>query len=184
MKKKCLPAYEMLNLRHGHWGMLWPIFFMVRRVLFVVGVCALIEYPVYQVFLFLLPTLAVMAVLALVRPLEDRTTNLLEIYNSFTILCMSYCLLCFTEFVLDPGARYQMGFVMVILTVKNICVNLYVVGSGPARMCKLRCKSRWLRRKQIQRKWSLRAQRTKNFLRRTFTRRSTLERGTAYHIES
>ena len=41
IKSKFEPAYEMLNLRHGKGTMLWPILFMVRRVLFVVGVCAL-----------------------------------------------------------------------------------------------------------------------------------------------
>jgi len=38
-KKKYLPVYEMLNLRHGKWTMLWPVSFMIRRSLFVIGVC-------------------------------------------------------------------------------------------------------------------------------------------------
>ena len=44
-KSKFFPAYEMLNLRHGHWTMLWPVFFMARRALLVLGVILLIEYP-------------------------------------------------------------------------------------------------------------------------------------------
>ena len=46
-KKKYEPAYEMLNQRRGHWTMLWPIFFMLRRIIFVVAVCLLKEYPVF-----------------------------------------------------------------------------------------------------------------------------------------
>ena len=57
-----------------------------------------------------------MTLLGLVKPLEDQQTNRLEIYNSFSLLCITYCLLCFTSFVADPGTRYDIGFVLVILT--------------------------------------------------------------------
>ena len=43
-KKKFGAVYEMLQLRHGKWTMLWPIFFMIRRTIFVIAVCFLMEH--------------------------------------------------------------------------------------------------------------------------------------------
>ena len=57
-----------------------------------------------------------MMVLAHFKPLITMQSNKLETYNSFTILTMIYCLMCFTELTLDPEARYTMGYVLVILT--------------------------------------------------------------------
>lgn len=42
--KRFKPAYEMLNLRHGKWTMLYPLVFMIRRLLFVFAVCILIDF--------------------------------------------------------------------------------------------------------------------------------------------
>lgn len=90
-----------------------------------------------------------MVVLGVVEPLKNRGENKLEIYNSFTILLLSYCLLSFTPYVLDADARYQVGFGMVILTVQNIVVNMVIVGKDPVRMVYLRCRRNYIRRRII-----------------------------------
>ena len=89
-------------------------------------------------------------------------------------MSIAYCLMCFTQLALDAEARYNMGYLLVAITIKNIIVNIFIVGSQPARMCKLRCKKRWQRRHLIKEKWRLRAQRTKDFFKRTFTRRKPI----------
>jgi len=61
----------MLNLRHGKATMLWPLAFMVRRMLFVVAVCFLIDYTEMQIIFFMVPTIASTAILAGVKPLEN-----------------------------------------------------------------------------------------------------------------
>lgn len=64
MKKKFHPVYEMLNLRHGKWTMLFPLTFMVRRILFVVAVCFMIDYTEMQIMLFMGPSMFSLAILA------------------------------------------------------------------------------------------------------------------------
>ena len=160
----------MIDLRHGQGTMLWPILFMVCRVLFVVGVCALAVRTEIQLILFMTPTLACMLVLAHYKPLRTSQYNNLEIYNSFMILLMTYCLMCFTNFALDPEARYTMGYVLVFLTAKNIVVNIYIVSQDPFRRSYLRCKVRYYSRQQIKQKWKGKVQKTKNFFKRSFTR--------------
>ena len=42
-----------------------------------------------------------MMVLAHYKPLQNMQSNKLETYNSFVILTMIYCLMCFTQLALD-----------------------------------------------------------------------------------
>lgn len=69
-----------------------------------------------------------MIVIGQIEPLINRQDNAIEMYNSFSILLLTYCLLCLTQFVPDANARYQVGFGMIGLTGQNILVNIYIVG--------------------------------------------------------
>ena len=105
-KKRYGSAYDTIRTNRSKWAMFTPLFFFVRRGLLVVAVCAMIEYPTFQILFFLLPTLVVMVNLGQVEPLSTRKENKLEMYNSWSILCLTYCLLCLTQFVPDAHARY------------------------------------------------------------------------------
>ena len=74
--------------------------------------------------LFIFPTLAVLITVGVVRPFIDDGENQFELYNTFSVLLLSYILFCFTDFVDNPLDRYMMGYVMVIFTFQNIIVNL------------------------------------------------------------
>lgn len=109
--------------------------------------------------LFMGPTLLSMVVLAGVHPLEDRPTNMMEVFNTCMVMMMIYCLLCFTPMALDAQARYTMGFVMVGLVGFNILANIVVVSKDPVRHSCMRCKMRWATRHRCQRRWGQRCTR-------------------------
>ena len=117
IKKKYGSTYSMVDVKNrGTWTLLYPLIFFGRRLIFVVAVVMMIKYPAFQILFFMLPTLGFMIHLGQVEPMKNRLENRLEMYNSFTILLLSYCLCCFTPFVLDANARYEVGFAMVFLT--------------------------------------------------------------------
>ena len=87
-----------------------------------------------------------MIVIGQIEPLINRQDNAIEMYNSFSILLLTYCLLCLTQFVPDANARYQVGFGMIGLTGQNILVNIYIVGRQPVRELFLRCRAKWIHR--------------------------------------
>ena len=133
--------YDMIDLKHKRRSaLLWSLFFLGRRILFALGVIFLIDYPIFQIYLFIFPTLAVLMMVGLAEPLPTPAENKQEVYNNFTILILSYCLLCFTEFVAKPDTRYNMGYLMILLTIQNIVVSLIIIAFSPIRMLKLRCK--------------------------------------------
>jgi len=55
--------YGMVDTKRSKWSMLFPVLFFLRRIIFVVAVVALIDYPTFQIYLFLFPTLVVMITL-------------------------------------------------------------------------------------------------------------------------
>lgn len=90
--------------------------------------------------LFIIPTLAVLIMVGLTRPLSTPFENKQELYNNFSILVVSYCLLCFTNFVPDPTTRYNIGYIMILLTIQNIVVGLSFIAVDPFKQLKLRLK--------------------------------------------
>ena len=134
------------------------------------AVCMLYDNNVMQILFYMLPTLILMCHLGMVHPLRELRDNRIEMYNCFTIMCLSYCLMCYTPYVYDAEARYQIGFFMIGLIAQNLLVNIYLVGKDPLRMMILKCRHNFRNRKQIKAKWALKAQKTKMFFKRTFTR--------------
>ena len=133
--------YDMVDLRHKNMSaLLWCVFFIGRRVAFSVGCIFFKDFPVFQIYLFIFSTLAVLMMVGLARPLPTPFDNKLEMYNNFSILVLSYCLLCFTPFVIDPDTRYDMGYIMILLTIQNILVGLVFIGIQPIKMIHLRMK--------------------------------------------
>lgn len=59
-KKKYGSAYAMITTKKSPKAMLFPLVFFTRRILLVIAVCTMLEYPAFQILFFLLPTIAQM----------------------------------------------------------------------------------------------------------------------------
>ena len=88
----------------------------------------------------------VMIHIGMVEPYPTPIENKLEVYNNYSILWLSYCLFCYTDYVPDPQARYTIGFLMIFLTGQNLIVNLYVIAQEPLHKIKLKLKRAWILR--------------------------------------
>lgn len=70
------PIYDMIDLKHKNASaLLWPIFFIGRRVIFAIGVLFLKEYSLFQIYLFMFSTLAVLMMVGLAKPLATPFEN-------------------------------------------------------------------------------------------------------------
>lgn len=117
-----------------------------------------------------MPTIAVMLVLVAVKPLKGGSPiNNLEIYNCVTLLCLTYCIMIFTPFGSEPGAKYTIGYFMVLIIAQNIVYNIYVVSKDPARITCFKCRTRWAKRGQLKERLRKQALNTKKFLSSKFS---------------
>jgi hypothetical protein len=59
-----------------------------------------------------------------VRPLNSPFLNRMELFNEITLLCCSYFLFAFTDFVAEASTRYAMGWGFIGLIGMNVLVNI------------------------------------------------------------
>ena len=83
--------------------------------------------------------------LTLVKPLNGKFFNSMEIYNEFTLMFCTYFCFLFTDFV-DPEQRDKVGWCFVAFVSTNISLNfgalLFKVGQAVFNMIKQRCVKR------------------------------------------
>lgn len=58
-----------------------------------------------------------------VKPLNQPFLNRIEIFNECCLLCSTYFLFLFTDFVPSPTTRYTLGWAFIGLQIANIGVN-------------------------------------------------------------
>lgn len=80
---------------------------------------------------FIFPTLAVIIIVGLFRPLATKFDNNIEIFDSITVLALSYCLFSFSDFTPDPHLRYKIGYAMIFLTCQNMFINIFLMMKDP-----------------------------------------------------
>ena len=114
-----------------------------------VAVCGLAKYITMQIFLFMIPSMVSLCIIAGIKPLETILDNRLEAFNCITVMLISYCLMTFTPLAIDPMARYTMGFVMFALTILDIAVNIVLVAVDPIKKISRKCKVCYRKRDKL-----------------------------------
>ena len=105
-------------------SILFPLFFMLRRMVFVGIAFMLAQWPVFQlVGQFYLNTLMIIYLLWC-WPLETNFSTLVEVFNEVTAMWMLYFMLTFTDWVPDIELRYQTGWVFIGIFCLNLSVHI------------------------------------------------------------
>lgn len=63
--------------------------------------------------------------------MPSKVEQRLEMFDNVTILSLTYTLLCFTEFVKDPSARYEIGYAMILIVMQNVTVHITLLSIEP-----------------------------------------------------
>ena len=50
-----------------------------------------------------------------VKPLETPFANKMEVFNEYTIILLTYGIMCFTDLVPDPKTRFLIGWYLLLL---------------------------------------------------------------------
>ena len=86
-KKRCGELVLGLKLKQRS-ALLYPVFFMIRRLLYAVILIKCLDRSLYQVQLIMLKTCAFMIYIGSIRPYEARLSNFVELTNEIIItLC-------------------------------------------------------------------------------------------------
>jgi uncharacterized protein YhhL (DUF1145 family) len=106
---------------------MYNVLYMLRRLLITFVATILKQDPYLQVQLIVLHSVFMIIYLTYVKPFELPLLNYLEIFNEYSILLATYHLFCFTGFVPDPEYQYQMGWSIIVFTILNMAVNVFIM---------------------------------------------------------
>jgi TctA family transporter len=98
---------------------------MIRRLIFVLT-CIYFDgsFAIFQVFISMLMTVALINYLTVFKPHKDPGDNNSEIFTEVCTLNFIYVLLVYTGFIDAPDLRFTMGYISIGIMFLNILVNL------------------------------------------------------------
>ena len=99
-------------------------YFYLRRLLFSICCVYLINYPVFQIQLYMAFSLANLIFIIRAKPFTTRKANYTEIYNEVTILVVSILLFSFTDFVPNTSTRQAAGYSLIAIVLLNMIYHL------------------------------------------------------------
>ena len=141
------PIFEDLKTSIGPISLIHPIYFLFRRLLIAVIVVFLKDHLIFQVMLLDFSVIAGVIITGYIE-YESSSKRNKELVNEAMVMCVLYCMICFTPFVPDMRARVVLGYFCCIIVSIHLAVNLYSILSSQARALILRLKL-WLARRRL-----------------------------------
>ena len=107
-------------------SLIYPVFFLIRRIIFVVSAVYLRHFLLFQICTQLFSLWFSINYLLEFRPFEDALTMNLELMNEFTCAILMYHVLVFNPaFVADDQPREVLGYSFILIVCLNVAVHVY-----------------------------------------------------------
>ena len=132
IKDRIGAAYKSLNIRKdGNSPVLvFLLSSFARRIALGFVVTLGRTSPLAQLLFMNYSSLALIAVIATVKPFAVRSQNVVELANEFSILILFYHCNAQTEFVQDPAGRWAAGWSLNGLVILSVVGNLCYILKG------------------------------------------------------
>lgn len=112
-----LDYFKKRALPHTSW-------FLMRRLLFAAVIVFCQFSIVLQVFLADILSTLLLIFFITVKPMYDRTNNVIQIVNESVVLVSVWLMFHFTEFVTDPEDRYDLAFYFLYFVAVDVALNV------------------------------------------------------------
>lgn len=110
--------------RKSKWNLLLPAFLFGRRISFTLAVLLFSDFLSAQIAILFLFSTAMVIFLLSAKPFESFFATKMEVFNEGTLVMLSYGLMMFTDFVVDPMTRYSIGWQYLTVSLCNLAVHL------------------------------------------------------------
>ena len=105
------------------------MFNLYRRLLFAIIINFFDRYAAFQLLPFSLIGVIPLVYILYWQPLEKPLFNHLAIFNECLLVFMGYQMYLFTDYVIEPEKRYELGKIMLVILYFQITINLVVLGA-------------------------------------------------------
>ena len=131
-------------------ALLYPLIFILRRMLFSIVAIYTLDYLIIQVCcLFVFSTIQLLY-LVIVKPFEEPLMQQLEIFNEVCTLALVYVMICFSDWNLNIELTehyYDIAFMMGMAI--NLLVHVYFLIKASCISVKDKIKNKCCKRKQV-----------------------------------
>lgn len=128
-----------LSFRHTSATNFFSIY-CYRRLLWAILIVFAGNTPYAQVMLVTFSCTVVLILMGYSYVYREPKQSRLEYFNEFSLIICTYHYYCFTDFVDDPEVRYKVGYSLILVTLINLAVNIFVMLKQTGAKLWLRCK--------------------------------------------
>jgi len=121
-------------------AMLFPLFFVLRRLIFCAAAVFLARWPSLQLLVMFYVTTLMVIYLMWFKPFEEKFYTFIEVCNEITVIFLLYFMLTFSEWIPSSEQRYDLAWYFIVIVSLNISVHLFFLGKGVFDSLRLRCK--------------------------------------------
>lgn len=116
--------YSDISIAKGPKVLLWPLFYLTRRLLLAFIMVYSSETFALQLMVMAYHIVFSLILLGHLEPFETRFQQRLEMTNECCLMLFIYPLFCFTPFVSSPERKVEMGFICCGIVAFNLALNL------------------------------------------------------------
>lgn len=124
-QEKIFNYLEELSLRKGASVLMFPFFFLLRRLLIAASV-VMLNHLFAQFFVMASLNITAVILVGYVKPFEDPFRLGTEMVNEVAIMFVLYCIICFSPLT-EPSSRSLMGIICCVIVSIHMAANLLLI---------------------------------------------------------
>ena len=127
MKEKYISYYEGLQLRRNKDVVLYPIWFLARRLILSLAIVTFDQTVWWQLAIKTALVATSTIIVGQIEPFDAPQLNNQEFFNEVIIMIVLYHIFCFTPFVSDTETQYQVGYSIIFFVCLHFYVNFHLI---------------------------------------------------------
>ena len=147
--------YVQLRLERGASVFLWPVYFLLRRIIMAVMLVEITQL-VYQILFVIFQSFLAAILMHQVQPFQLAQLHRVEMFNEVMILFELYAVICFSPWLSDIETKVRTGYAACAILSIHFIVSLSIITKKSTRDIIRSCKFRKARRNQNQERIKLR----------------------------
>lgn len=110
--------------------MLFPLFFVLRRLIFCFAAIFLAQWPALQLLVLFYVTTLMIIYLMWYKPFEENFYTGIEVLNEITVIFLLYFMMMFTEWIPQAEQRYFLAWFFIFIVSLNVSIHLFFLAKG------------------------------------------------------
>ena len=132
-------------MKSGSRVLLWPAFFLLRRILLAVSIISIDKFFL-QIYLTWLQLILALVILGSGKLFMSRSRLRMEYFNEVVMMWVLLTMFCFTPWVEDVELKVHVGFASCGLIILHFLMSLIVIFTKNCKAILIKCRLRKIKK--------------------------------------